>query len=323
MAGMKISIAMATYNGAKYLQEQLDSFVNQTRKPDELVVCDDGSTDETLDVLEKFKKESPFAVRIYQNESNLGYIKNFDKALALCSGDIVFLSDQDDVWLPEKLEIIEQDFVKNSEVMVVLNDQIITDDSLMSTGSSTLGNIRLMGFNDSWHSAGCCTTVRKIFLDIICPIPNEAHGHDGWINTLSEALNVRLVIDSKLQYYRRHNVNTSNSIATRTSQVSSFDVVKEYGLKDVTQGWRRQIDLCEKYKQRLIDKTKILEKLNLKQSKDKALEELSKKIISLEHRILIVSKPRWRRIVFVIRFWFDGGYGHFSGWKSVIKDILR
>ncbi|HIE59179.1 MAG TPA: glycosyltransferase, partial [Hydrogenothermaceae bacterium] len=94
---MRISIALATYNGDTYLQDQLNSYIAQERLPDEMVVCDDVSKDETVAILEAFQKVAPFEVQIIKNETNLGYTKNFEKALSLCSGDIVFFSDQDDV----------------------------------------------------------------------------------------------------------------------------------------------------------------------------------------------------------------------------------
>jgi len=100
---IKASICLTTYNGSKYLQQQLDSFLAQSILPDELVVCDDGSTDATCEIIERFKQIAPFEVRLYKNENNLGYAQNFSKALGLCKGDFVFLSDQDDVWLPKKL----------------------------------------------------------------------------------------------------------------------------------------------------------------------------------------------------------------------------
>src|SRR5213080_381833 len=103
MASATLSVALCTYNGAAYLGEQLDSIVAQSRPPDELVVCDDGSTDETVEVLETFLAEAPFPVRLQRNEANLGFVKNFEQAISLCTGDFVALSDQDDVWMPGKL----------------------------------------------------------------------------------------------------------------------------------------------------------------------------------------------------------------------------
>ena len=95
---MRISIAMTTYNGSKYLNDQLKSFSQQDQAPDELIVCDDGSSDNTIKILEKFSLNAPFDVKIYQNESNLGFTKNFENALSKCTGDLIFLSDQDDIW---------------------------------------------------------------------------------------------------------------------------------------------------------------------------------------------------------------------------------
>lgn len=104
---MKMSIAMATYNGARYLREQLDSFAAQTRLPDELVVCDDGSSDDTLNILEEFARTAPFQVRIFRNDVNLGYAQNFARALERCVGDLVFLSDHDNVWFEDKIDVKE------------------------------------------------------------------------------------------------------------------------------------------------------------------------------------------------------------------------
>ena len=99
----RISIAMATYNGSKYLREQLDSLAAQTLPPCELVVTDDGSTDDTLGILDRFRRRAPFPVHLHRNEQRLGYRDNFLKAAQLCSGELIAFCDQDDVWMPDKL----------------------------------------------------------------------------------------------------------------------------------------------------------------------------------------------------------------------------
>ena len=119
---MKISIAMTTFNGEKYLQEQLDSFVVQTRRPDELIIFDDCSTDETLAIALNFAEGSPFAVKVFSNDRNLGYSQNFSRALKLCSGDYVFLSDQDDVWHPEKIARMLARFDAEPNVQLLIHD---------------------------------------------------------------------------------------------------------------------------------------------------------------------------------------------------------
>lgn len=103
---MSISIAIATYNGANYLQKQLDSFVAPRRLPNKLIVCDYGSTDGVINIAKAFRENAPFDVRIYRNEATVGYIKNFGNTISLCSGDIIFLSDEDDVWFRNKLAVM-------------------------------------------------------------------------------------------------------------------------------------------------------------------------------------------------------------------------
>ena len=104
MEEMRISIALCTYNGDPYLSELLESLAGQDFRPCELVVCDDGSTDSTLSILNEFEHVAPFPIRIFNNTENLGVIKNFEKALSLCTGDYIAPCDQDDIWQPEKLE---------------------------------------------------------------------------------------------------------------------------------------------------------------------------------------------------------------------------
>ena len=107
---MKVSVAMTTYNGAAYLPEQLDSILARSRPPDELVVCDDGSTEETLIILNDYAARAPFTMTVVINEQRLGSTKNFEKAIGLCTGDIIFLSGQDDVWRPHTVATIEGQF---------------------------------------------------------------------------------------------------------------------------------------------------------------------------------------------------------------------
>ena len=100
-----ISIAMTTYNGEKYLSKQLESISNQSLLPDELVICDDASTDATASIIKEYALNAPFVVRVYLNKENIGYTKNYEKVMSLTSGDLIFLCDQDDIWFPEKISL--------------------------------------------------------------------------------------------------------------------------------------------------------------------------------------------------------------------------
>ncbi len=136
MDKQRLSIAMCTYNGAKYIQEQLDSIAAQSRLPDELVVCDDRSSDNTIEIVKSFGSKVPFPVRLYLNEENLGIIKNFEKAISLCTGNIIALSDQDDVWKPNKIEKILTAFAENLGAGYVFSNAELVNESLMPLGSS-------------------------------------------------------------------------------------------------------------------------------------------------------------------------------------------
>jgi len=126
----KVSIAIATYNGAKYLKEQLDSIYTQTLLPFEVIVCDDGSIDETIKILEEFKELK--GLKYFINPIKLGFFRNFEKAITLCAGDLIALSDQDDYWLPNKLErlvneIGASDLICSDAILIDANNNIIQE----------------------------------------------------------------------------------------------------------------------------------------------------------------------------------------------------
>jgi len=126
---MTISVAICTYNGENYIKEQLLSIINQRKKVDEIVLCDDGSTDDTISVVEKIKETYPYIKwTIKQNKQNLGFCDNFAQALSLCNGDIIFLSDQDDIWREDKTEVISLFFEKNKD-----KDVVFTNGTLIGT----------------------------------------------------------------------------------------------------------------------------------------------------------------------------------------------
>jgi glycosyltransferase involved in cell wall biosynthesis len=131
---MRISVALCTYNGGSYLDEQLESLVRQTRLPDELIVSDDCSVDNTVLRVEKFARRAPFPVTCHINTANLGSCKNFELAIGRCSGDIIALCDQDDVWLPHKLSDCEEVFLGDQELGLVFGDAELVDENLRPLG---------------------------------------------------------------------------------------------------------------------------------------------------------------------------------------------
>lgn len=135
---MTTSIAICTYNGEKFLREQLDSIFAQTIAVDEIVICDDGSDDDTLKILKEYQNRFPEILKIYQNENNLGFSKNFEKAIYFCTKDIIITSDQDDIWKKNKVEETLNFFNQNPAFEAVFNDLEIVNEHLKSIEPSYL-----------------------------------------------------------------------------------------------------------------------------------------------------------------------------------------
>jgi len=325
-----VSVAMATYNGRVYLPEQLASLVAQKRRPDELVVCDDGSTDGTAELLEDFARAAPFRVRIHRNERNLGVLRNFEKALSLCEGEIVFLSDQDDVWLPEKIDEVVRLFEARSGALAIVNDKLITDENLVPTGATMLGNIRGFGSPDGNFVAGCCSAFRREWLGIALPIPDGAIAHDTWLIGLANRLGLVSIHEEALQYYRRHESNVSqNSYSERRKVGFARRVgIELAGLFRRSKGssvlfWQAFLDSHEAEARRIEERREALERLGFGAKAKIALDLLREQRAAMVERQRLAAVPPIRRAGPVWRLWRSGGYRHFSGWKSALKDLLQ
>lgn len=323
MMSPRISIAMATYNGGKYLQEQLDSFRIQSRLPDELVACDDGSSDDTVAILESLRKVAPFEVRVIRNVDNLGYVHNFEKALSLCSGDIIFLSDQDDVWFPEKIDVMSSRMVSEPGLQVLQCDMVLTDENLTPSRYTQLGNLRAAGFRDHMFITGCGTAIRRTWLDVACPIPIGFFGHDNWVHRLALAVQARRLMERPLQYYRRHGQNTAKWALSTPTAVNQFTVLRSHGLHNSIAGWQQEIARIALTAERLEERGEQLRQLGYGGRLPGALVALRAEIDDREKRIAVARQPRLRRIPHVLGLWRRGGYRHFSSWKSAVKDMIR
>lgn len=326
---MKVSIALATYNGEKYLLEQLESFQAQTRAPDELVICDDDSSDGTAFIVDQFSKQVSFAVRFERNAINLGYKKNFEKCIRLCDGDVILASDQDDVWFPEKIERVLTHFSGSDELRVTINDQAITDSALIPTGNTIFGNSDHFGFGEQWLSAGCCTAMSREFVRLALPFPVDATSHDGWIHALAMALEVRIVIPDVLQLYRRHGANTSDPLAVRNVRFPTMATLREHGMKVSLESWigeLRSSIILRKRLQRYLTEQEASdlgapgsETLRFRQ----AIDRVKVREAHLYERLQLMCGSRISRIGSIYRFHRGGGYESFQGWKSALKDALR
>jgi len=321
---LKISIALATYNGEKYLQEQLDSYVNQKRQPNELVVCDDVSSDNTITILEKFQKIAPFKVNIVKNDTNLGYTRNFEKALSLCTGDIVFFSDQDDIWLSNKIEKIENIFKNNTTISVIVHDAELVDSNLKSTGLTKLKQLLSGGFKEKDFVTGTLSALRKDIIDIVLPFPpNISGGHDGWVHSIASLLNQRLVINDVLQKLRRHEDNTSEWIVNSLKKINKLDTWKSQASTVVATSYKNRLYYNNSLRLRFEKVEANIIDGNHKINYENIYETLSLEYFSLSKRETLLSKNFIMRKGMAILMLINGDYRYFNGIKSFLRDFIR
>jgi glycosyltransferase involved in cell wall biosynthesis len=320
--GIKISIAMCTYNGEKYLQEQLDSFL-QTRLPDELVICDDGSTDGTLEIIQTFAARAPFPVRVYHNDERLGVTKNFQKAIGLCEGDCIALSDQDDVWHSAKLQILESVFLNSPDVAIVFSDAEVVDDRLRPLNYSLWESLQ---FNSKARKqvrkgrafdvmlnkrlvAGATMAFRSRFNSLILPIPC-GWLHDAWIALLLSVVGRLAMVDRPLISYRQH---TGNQIGARR-RAGVFSRIRNAAKVSMI-AYQHEWSLFNAARERI-----------LAYGYDRRVQETVPKIESkLAHLYARAYLPeeKWRRMPRVIKELVRLNYHrHSKGFLSVAADLF-
>lgn len=320
----KVSIAMATYNGARHLQEQLQSFINQTRQPDELVICDDGSTDGTDIIVESFCLSSPFKVHFIKNNSNIGYVRNFEKAVSLCTGDLIAFSDQDDVWLPEKLAKVINVFEKNDKIELIQTDMELADQNMNPSGVTQIENILALGGKINDCRTGCGIIVRKHFASISFPTPDQLlFGHDTWIYRIGDYFDSVYVLRNPMSYYRRHEKNVSQSLASSIRQLSTIDSFKAHGLRPANKGWQEEMHRLNFIEIHLTEQEVAFRNKFGDVKYENAIKRIKFERSNLAYRLRIASKPRIFRASDVLSMLLKGKYKQFAGWKSAIKDLIR
>jgi len=332
---VKFSIALCTYQGARYLPAQLDSIAAQTLLPDELIICDDCSTDETRDVITSFAARAPFAVRLYVNEVNLGSTRNFEQAISLCTGDIITLSDQDDVWLPAKLERIHAIFSTAPEVGMVFTDAELVDENLSPCGAYLWQYMcmarehRLFREGKAFEAlvrrnvvTGATMAFRAPFRELVLPIPsNHFLIHDGWIALLIAAVADVVALPEPLIKYRQH-PQQQIGVVRRRNELEA-DVSRENSWAKRETYYQSEIKKLDDIRDRLLTDNDDLNRIqvySITPARIAYLEELA-----AHYRVRGgIPKHRRRRVPVVLRELRMGRYSRFSkGLISAVKDILR
>jgi glycosyltransferase involved in cell wall biosynthesis len=316
---VRVSVAMCTYNGAAYLREQLESIARQTRLPDELVICDDGSSDATPNIVEEFARTVSFPVKFFRNPQNLGSTRNFEKAIGLCTCDLIALSDQDDIWMPEKLS--RQAIMMENEPQL---GGVFTDGHLVDA-QSKFGEKSLwsrFGFTPNLQTkfrsgdgislllkksvvTGATLMIRREALQSILPIP-RSWVHDGWIAWMLAIYSKLTPLNEPLIAYRVHsNQQVGVPIESLRERIATAKSI----------GQTPYIVVAREYQELEV---RLAERNDPKGNA--ILPAIRQKIAFLNGRGN-VSHNRIARLRFVL--WNARNYHrYFSGFRGMVKDLV-
>ncbi|MBD2092821.1 glycosyltransferase family 2 protein [Microcoleus sp. FACHB-1515] len=324
----KVSIALCTYNGASYIIEQLQSFEQQTRLPDEIVICDDCSQDNTVERIQAFAKTAKIPIHLHRNDKNLGYSQNFCQTISLTSGDIIFLSDQDDVWHESKVDKFLQAFERN-DAIAVLSDAHLVDEKLKSLGQTLW---QLNSFDRSAQAfmlspegfeltlqrgniwCGSSMALRRSIAEIGLPVPIGCP-HDLWFGMIAVALGKASLVPEPLNDYRQHQQQASGQ-----KKPGFFNTVQTLNRK--LQFFRSTV-MYERWlfeHQALRDRLQQITKYPINPD---VLKLLDAKIAYLQAQNQLRQRPFFLRPPILYQELVSGRYAKFSrGWKHLVVDLL-
>jgi glycosyltransferase involved in cell wall biosynthesis len=328
---LKVSVAMCTLNGAAFVEAQLESILAQSRSPDEVVLCDDGSTDGTVEIAADIAQKHPDKIRIVRNEETLGYCRNFESAVRRVTGDVIFLCDQDDIWFPDKVATMLRGFAEDPKVVLVYSDAVLTDQALRPTGTvferrkdaelrkrPTLQRLsHELAFNGpmiAFHSR------LKPFVIPFSPLSLQ-WGHDHWIAFIAYAVGEIGVIDRPLVYYRRHGTNSGGDAELDGGLLYQWRVVKkkytgskEYGER--RRGWE---DMVTRLREIRNGKLSLSNPATL----DELLQVSELCLQFAKARQMYKTRHRLARAPGALRLLLGADYHRYArGVKSFVQDIV-
>jgi glycosyltransferase involved in cell wall biosynthesis len=313
-----ISVALCTYNGAKFLQEQLDSLRTQDRPPDELVVCDDRSTDNTIALLESFARTAPFPVQVHVNPANLGSSLNFDRAMRLCAGSLIAFCDQDDVWRPTRLSACAKALNEDPGLGLVFSNGELMDEAgtlipgrlwdNFTFGPAIRERIRsgdMLPLVRYRFVTGATVMLRAKLREYICPAAGEWL-HDGWIAAIAACMSRVSFLDRPLIRYRIH-AQQQVGTGTGPSKRPFAEHAREHWMGP---DWhRREIGLLLDCVRRMPSSIRTATADDFERQRD----FLTMRIRLPAHRWARLSKMAPYRADYKRRA---------SGWKSMLLDLL-
>jgi Glycosyl transferase family 2 len=206
-----VSVVMTVYNGRRFLRTQVESILSQLEADDELVIVDDASTDDSVDLLTSLNSSQ---IRIFQNAENQGVISSFERGLRLARQEFIFLSDQDDIWLPGKRSAFVAEFEHNRSTLVVISDAEVIDGegeiiakSFMSVRHGFKGSVVATLWRNRY--LGCAMAIRRSLLRVALPIPRGVPMQDMWLGLLGQLNGGVAYLKKPYLQYRRHDKNST------------------------------------------------------------------------------------------------------------------
>jgi len=326
MTRPRLSIVMCIYNGAAYLQQQLDSLLAQTRLPDEIVLSDDGSTDASQDTLQAFAgqaRELGIKVHLWSNPDNLGYVENFSKALRQATGDVLFLCDQDDVWRRDKLALMAARFNDDPQLQLLHSDARLVDAlgdplhcTLFDALQLTLDEKQVIHDGRAFEIVmrrsfvtGATAALRRELVEMALPVAHDWI-HDEWLAAVAAGFGRIDFIDEPLIDYRQHDANQIG-MRRRTLMMKWHDLLLPRG---------KLLSIEAKRLQRLED---FLAHATFPGASNRAAQVRHKRT-HFERRVVIGRLPRYRRLLPILGEARAGCYRRYgTGGRSMLRDLLR
>lgn len=226
-----VSIAMCTYNGAAYLKEQLDSIIHQTYSNLEIVIVDDGSADNTVQIINGYRQKDN-RIRFYQNETNLGYNKNFEKACQLTTGNYIAISDQDDIWVLHKVETMMANWNKEAVFVYSISKEFFGETPTEGDGSKPIryykGSIPAKLAFDSPIHGHACMFQRSLLIDAL-PFPEKVY-YDWWLSMIASATNKVSCIKETLTHHRIRAGNSSRTLLDIKEKDDRIEKVRQQSI---------------------------------------------------------------------------------------------
>ncbi len=300
-----VSIVMATYNGARFLREQLDSIVNQTYPNIEVIIVDDRSTDDTVAILNEYAAKHS-NIKVYVNHVNLGYVKNFEKGMLLATADYISPCDQDDIWLPNKTQFLMDNLGDNA--IVYCNSAIINGAGEL-TGKNLSDTKHLQTYNDCLQytigntAAGHAMIItRKTVLDSV-PLPTMIP-HDYWLGFVATFDSQLLFVDEPLVHYRQHDANVFGVKTDGVKKVKKVKPTKEVVQAKARERMRLLYEKCPAY---LTEQKAAFAGLSKSYESFSLINNFNRMRLFFKYRDRILAyknRSEWRKVLFSIKmFW--------------------